>query len=84
MVNEWATGRFADVGELDEHVRDQGDLARVVEAMHADLVAHPDEWENHTLERYLEALAAVMADNDAPAPSWSQIARFLVAASGYE
>jgi hypothetical protein len=72
-------------------VHDHRDLARVLEAMRADLHAHPHEWENHTLERYLDALAAIIAsllanpgENLPEQPSWALIAELLVAASGYE
>lgn len=88
------TGRTAVVGDLLDEVRDHHDLARVVEAMRADLVEHPYEWENNDLERYLDGLAGI-ADgldgllgnrgDDLPVqPSWALIAELLVGASGYE
>jgi len=57
-------GRPADVGDLVEEVDDYRDVARVLTAMVDDLRAHPDEWENFTLDRYLEALAALMDSVD--------------------
>ncbi len=62
--------------------------------MRADLADHPHEWENHTLERYLDALAAMIdsvdsllanrGENLPKQPSWALIAELLVGASGYE
>jgi hypothetical protein len=87
VTNHWGTGRPADVGDLLDQVHDHRDLARVVEAMRADLVDHPHEWENHTLERYLDALAAIIdsvdsllanrGDNLPEQPSWALIAELL-------
>jgi hypothetical protein len=44
-------------------VRTQGDLAVFVDALRDDLLQSPDEWENPTLERYLEAMSAYIRDN---------------------
>lgn len=62
--------------------------------MAADLREHPDEWENSTLDRFLEALAAVLdglpylyANRGEQLPStatWKILAEALVSASGYE
>jgi hypothetical protein len=94
VTNPWETGRPANVGNLLGRVEDHRDVASIVNAMRTDLLAHPHEWENHTLERYLDALAAIIDAVDSllgnrgeelPAqPSWSLIAELLVAASGYE
>ena len=93
-ARDWETGRSAEVGDLLDQVQDHRDLARVVEAMRADLLAHPNEWENHTLERYLDGLAALVDSldsllanrgEDMPGqPSWALIAQLLTGASGYE
>ncbi|MEV6272932.1 hypothetical protein AB0L64_37585 [Kribbella sp. NPDC051936] len=94
MTNQWQTGRPANAGDLLDQVHDHRDLARVLEAMRADLLDHPHEWENHTLERYLDALAAIIGSLDSllanrgenlpEQPTWALIAELLVAASGYE
>ncbi|GAA4608169.1 hypothetical protein BJY16_006704 [Actinoplanes octamycinicus] len=75
------TGRSTDADPSD--VRTREDAVRVIEAMAADLRRHPDAWENATLDRFLEALAAVVEDGTAE-PSWRTFAELLVAASGYE
>jgi hypothetical protein len=51
-----------------------------------DLRQHPDEWENHTLERFLEALAASLTSGRTwpEQLSWRVLAEALTMASGYE
>lgn len=77
-------GRFADVDPGGVVTRQ--DAVVLVEAMVTDLRRHPGEWENSTLERFLEALAAVL-DDRAEWPEdqgWRLLAEALTAASGYE
>jgi hypothetical protein len=93
MSSPYDTGRFADVGDLDQ-VASHTDAARIIEQMLDDLRAHPDEWENSTLERFLDALAASLeglpplyANRGEPfpaAPTWKLFTEALVMASGYE
>ena len=93
MKGPYDTGRFAEVGDLGT-VGSNRDVAAVVQRMLTDLSAHPDEWENATLDRFLEALAASWQDipglyrnrgEEFPdAPTWKMIAEALIMASGYE
>jgi hypothetical protein len=93
MTNPYETGRFAEVGDLDQ-VNSHDDVAEVVEQMLSDLRAHPDEWENPTLDRFLDALAGVLqglpgyyanrGEQFPNAPTWAMLAGVLVSASGYE
>jgi hypothetical protein len=39
-------------------IRSRTDLVKFLHELHADYTNNPDSWENHTLERFLEALAA--------------------------
>ncbi len=39
-------------------VRNRSDLVAFISALRADLAAHPDEWQNLTLDGYLEAIQA--------------------------
>ncbi|SDN97341.1 hypothetical protein SAMN05660199_01001 [Klenkia soli] len=83
----WETGRFADISvRTVEQVRSQGDLADVVRCMRADLQGSGQrEWENATLDRFLDALAAVAEGRtEVGKPTWSTVAELLVAATGYE
>jgi hypothetical protein len=87
------TGRFADVGDVTQ-VNGRLDVARIIESMLSDLLAHPDEWENPTLDRFLEALAASLrglpglyanrGEQLPEDPSWKIFAEALVMATGYE
>lgn len=87
MPGPYETGRFAAVPAHEvasAHTRD--DVVRVVERMLDDLRAHPDEWENATLPRFLDALAASLGVPDANRgePTWRMPAEALIMASGYE
>jgi hypothetical protein len=95
MSPGYETGRFADVSQADlDQISSHADVARVVEQMRTDLLAHPDEWENPTLERFLDALAASLDGLDGlyanrgeqlpDPPTWKLLAEALVIASGYE
>jgi hypothetical protein len=87
------TGRFAEVGDLSQ-VDSRIGLAQVIERMLSDLLAHPDGWENPTLGRFLEALAASLealpglyangGEHFPEAPTWKAFAEALVMATGYE
>jgi hypothetical protein len=86
-VTGYDTGRFANVPiEQVTGVRSSADLARVVTAMREDLLrTGREEWSNHTLEAFLEALAAVAEDRElAESPTWRDVADLLVTATGYE
>ena len=75
-------------------VQTREDLAVFVQRLRADLLARSDEWENATLERFLEAFAAwcvdmpgYFADIGEPLPeqpNWHLVARMLSAAAVYE
>lgn len=89
----YETGRFAEVGDLGQ-VNSRPDVAQVVHRMLDDLLAHPDEWENPTLGRFLEALTASLeglprvyanrGEQFPEAPTWKVFAEALVMATGYE
>jgi len=54
----YETGCFAGVPDEDlERAASAEDLARIVAKIVAELEAHPTEWGNHTLDRFLDALA---------------------------
>lgn len=62
------------------------DAVILVETMVVDLRRHPNAWENQTLERFLEALAASIASGRSWPEhlSWRRLAEALTMASGYE
>lgn len=77
-----------------ESVGSRADLIRHVMSLRADLLANSEEWENISLERFLEALAAWVRDMDGyfinrgesppDQPSWALFAQMLCAAAVYE
>jgi hypothetical protein len=93
MSDDSDTGRFARVGDLGQ-VGSHTDVVQVIERMLVDLQAHPDEWENSTLDRFLDALAGSLkglpglyanrGEQFPRAATWRIFAEALVSASGYE
>jgi hypothetical protein len=83
--------------ELDErlvNIKRRRDLAQFVNAMAEDLREHPDSWENPSLDRFLDALAAYIDSVDrayantgrafSESQPWMLFAEFLLAAKSYE
>jgi hypothetical protein len=69
------------------------DLIAVVTSLRSNLIERPEEWENGTLERFLDAMAAwlsafpqsyVNTDHAVPDPDWRFVADVLRAARVYE
>jgi hypothetical protein len=83
-----------DSGLEAEAVKTREDLAAFVRILRADLAEHGERWENPDLDRYLDALAAVVEDFDGwfmnrgesvpTEPSWQLVAQLLGAATLYE
>ncbi len=88
----YETGRPADVDPSNVTTRD--DVVAIVTGMLHDLRRYPDAWENSTLERFLDALAAVVdgvelanqhrGETLPTEPTWRLFGEILVAACGYE
>jgi hypothetical protein len=93
MRSPYESGRHAETSDVDQ-VASLADVARIVDEMLTDLAAHPGEWENGTLETFLEALSLCLTAlpqvyrNVGEAlpdpPSWKLFAEALVMATGYE
>jgi hypothetical protein len=90
----WQTGRFAHVDPAGPAATRQ-DVQRVIAQMRADLAGRGSrEWENPTLDRFLDALEAVLdglpgrlawqGKTETVEPDWALLADVLVAATGYE
>jgi hypothetical protein len=63
------------------------DVVDTLNALRADLSANPDSWENPTLERYLEAMAAWLDSGQSRQvrePSWDVLCDLLEAGKIYE
>jgi hypothetical protein len=70
------------------------DFIELISTLQKNLIEHPEEWENLTLAKYLEAVSAWTQDmdgyyknNNLPIPiepSWSNLADIFIAAKTYE
>jgi hypothetical protein len=69
----WQTGRSANVDGA-EHAASREDVQRVIAQMRADLTRRGwPEWENPTLDRFLEALEAVLEGFLASSPARARL-----------
>ncbi len=83
-----------DLRDQLEAIGSKQDLQAFVLALRRDLLDHPEEWENETLDRFLESLAGWIGDmsgyfknqhiEEPPQPDWRLVGRMLFAASTYE
>jgi hypothetical protein len=93
MRSPYDSGRHAETSDLDQ-VASLADVARIVDEMLIDLEAHPGEWENATLERFLDALSRSLnglpqlyrnfGETFPDPPTWKLFAEALVMATVYE
>lgn len=68
-------------------VNSKQELADFVAALRHDLTTQRDQWENPTLDRFLEAMEAWIRDagqSQLKAPAWRTFADILYAAKIYE
>ncbi|MEH7452795.1 DUF7660 family protein [Gottfriedia acidiceleris] len=75
-----------DIWEKCENVKTKNDFIMFVESLRSDLNTNEVEWENVTLEAYLEAMKAWMTDTDrlSDSPSWKDFAVILLSGRFYE
>ena len=88
-----------EVNEMDlktkvNLIESRDDFVTFIEALRYDVVAYPEEWQNQTLEDFLEALSAWVKDMDGyyqnnrlPVPTsltWKNFAEMMLAAKYYE
>ena len=63
------------------------EVIKTLQSLHSDLHQNPEEWENPTLDRYLEAMAAWLDSarmREIREPSWDLICDLLEAGKIYE
>jgi hypothetical protein len=76
-------------------IETKDDLTTFVDELREDLRVHPDEWQNLTLDHYLESLSAWLTDvaddyfgrngeATPESPSWRALGEMLLAAKYYE
>ena len=73
-----------DIEDIPESIGTKSDFASFLKKLHRDL-REGEEWENSTLESFLEALAAYVEDAGLGDDSdWKTFAKTLLAARVYE
>lgn len=87
-------GDEMDLYQKLEKVNTREDFISFIQHLRANLQTHRDEWENVTLDQYLEAMEAWVSDMDGydsithqpnpKQPSWKTIADMLYASRMYE
>ena len=80
--------------ESHSRIRSREDFAVFVRALREDLKGNPQDWENDTLDRYLEAMSAWVENMNAyflnqgrptpEQPDWKLLGDILMAARIYE
>ena len=83
-----------DLLVLLDSINTRSDLAEFINLLAHDFTQNPDSWENVTIDRYLEAMAAWVHDmggyfnnQNLPvpeSPDWKLVGEILQAASVYE
>lgn len=73
------------LAEYNNSIRSREDFAAFARALSEDLHDNPETWENGSLERFLEALAALAEETSAQQkPDWKAVGDMLMAAKVYE
>jgi len=77
-----------------DSVESKEDLADFLAALRNDLIENPDDWENQTLDRFLDGMESWVrvidaysrnaGDVEVLSPSWKTFAKILSAAKVYE
>jgi hypothetical protein len=73
--------------QTERQLKTRADVIEAIRNLRVDLNTNPDNWENPTLDRYLEAMARWLRDYGNkynPSPSWEFIGQMLHAAKIYE
>jgi hypothetical protein len=80
--------------EIINTISTREDLVNFLDVLKIDLDCHPEEWENISLEKFLESMAAWVrsldnyakntGDMESLTPNWKTFAKILYAAKIYE
>ncbi|EEL50767.1 MULTISPECIES: DUF7660 family protein [Bacillus cereus group] len=75
-----------DIYEKCDDVRTKEDLIAFIKSLKVDLDKNKDEWENLSLEMYLDAIEAWMTDTNtlSDKPNWNSFAQILLSGRFYE
>ncbi len=79
--------------DMVKNIQSREEFINFVRQLGADYKHTPEDWENSSIDRYLEAVAAWVADmngyyrlqeTSAPELNWSSMAQILLAGKSYE
>ena len=75
-----------DIWDKCENVKTKNDFIKFINSLSTDLYTNKEEWENLTLEDFLEAIESWMTDTDklSDSPSWKDFAVILLSGRFYE
>lgn len=75
-----------EIHEIIPHIQSKEDLIRFIFELRSDLDINKENWENPSLDRYLEAMEAWLTDTNEEfsQPSWKLFADILYASKIYE
>ena len=83
-----------DLNAKADAVSSRDQFVDFLNALRQDAATHPEEWQNKTLDEYLEALSAWVQDMDGyyknnnrpvpTSPGWKNLAEMMLAAKYYE
>lgn len=75
-----------DIWDKCDNVRTKKDLILFIKSLRTDLKTNEKEWENITLEDYLESMEAWMTDTNllSEKPNWKSFAEMLLSGRFYE
>jgi len=83
-----------ELPEQVKHIKTRADFVAFIHSLLRDFRERPEQWENVSLEAYLEAIAAWVQDMDGyylkggekvpKHPTWKNLGEILLAARSYE
>jgi len=74
-----------DIYDQVEQISNKADFIQFLKALKNHLISHGAEWENDTLEMYLEGLYGYCYDTaESDELSWKAVAKMFIAAKVYE
>lgn len=75
-----------DIWDKCDNVRTKKDLILFIKSLRTDLKTNEEDWENNTLENYLESIEGWMTDTNmlSEKPNWKGFAEILLSGRFYE
>ncbi|TRX00132.1 DUF7660 family protein [Flavobacterium gawalongense] len=73
-----------DIYDKVEGINNQADFVIFLKSLKKDLKENKEDWENDSLERFLEGLYGYSMDKEEESPTWRVFAELLLGAKVYE